>query len=79
MNNNTDSISGFFTGLLTGAALTLTGGYFFGPLLLHKVLREHDTERRGDVDPTRHLDRAQEALHADSAGADCPHEDYIDE
>ncbi|KKL69127.1 hypothetical protein LCGC14_2118090, partial [marine sediment metagenome] len=47
MNN---TISGFVTGLFMGAALSLTGGWFFGTSVLRKTLREHDNERRPSTD-----------------------------
>ena len=62
---NTDSISSFAAGLLTGAGLTIltmTGGFFVTTVILHKAQQEYE---QSTADNSLHLQRAQEILGGD--------------
>jgi hypothetical protein len=63
---NTDSISSFSAGLMTGAGLTIltiVGGFFVTTAVIDKTLREQE---QSTVDSSHYLQRAQEILDADA-------------
>ena len=67
---NSEHISTFGIGLLCGTAIALTSGYFFGTVVLHKVLVKHDAEKQEQNWKRQlHLQQAQEALEKDSNSA----------